>query len=81
LIFDNPAELYELQRPPFGSWEGKLSNANGRAARAMLKFFFENLRNLARIRRAGLMRQFRFSQLDSPHQQTTISGYMEIHGY
>jgi hypothetical protein len=29
LIFDDPAES---QRPGFGSWEGKLSNARGRAA-------------------------------------------------
>jgi hypothetical protein len=28
-------------------------------------FFLENLRNPARIRRAGLMRQFRSGQLDS----------------
>jgi hypothetical protein len=28
-------------------------------------FFFEKLRNPARIRRAGLMRQFRSGQLDS----------------
>jgi hypothetical protein len=31
----------------------------------MHEFFFENLRNPARSRRAGLMRQFRSSQLDS----------------
>jgi hypothetical protein len=47
----------------------------------MHKFFPENLRNPARSRRAGLMRQFRFGQLDSTQQQTTISGCMEIHGY
>jgi hypothetical protein len=29
----------------------------------MHDFFFENLRNPARIRRAGLMRQFRSGQL------------------
>jgi hypothetical protein len=28
-------------------------------------FFFENLRNPARSRRAGLMRQFRSGQLDN----------------
>jgi hypothetical protein len=39
LIFDDPAELQESQRPGFGSWEGKLSNARGRAARAMHDFF------------------------------------------
>jgi hypothetical protein len=31
----------------------------------MHEIFFENLRNPARNRRAGLMRQFRFRQLDS----------------
>jgi hypothetical protein len=31
----------------------------------MHEFFFENLRNPARSRRAGLMRQFRSGQLDS----------------
>ena len=45
--------------------EGKPSNPVGRAARAMHNFFFENLRNPARSRRAGLMRQFRSGQLDS----------------
>ena len=34
-------------------------------ARAMHEFFFENLRNPARNRRAGLMRQFCPGQLDS----------------
>jgi hypothetical protein len=34
-------------------------------ARAMHEIFFENLRNPAHIRRAGLMRQFSFSQLNS----------------
>jgi hypothetical protein len=31
----------------------------------MHEFFFENLRNPARSRRAGLMRQFHSSQLNS----------------
>ena len=65
LIFDDPAELCERQRPGSGSWEGKLSNARGRAARAMHDFFFENLRNPAHNRRAGLMRQFSSGQLYS----------------
>ena len=65
LIFDDPAELCERQRPGSGSWEGKLSNARGRAARAMHEFFFENLRNPAHNRRAGLMRQFSSGQLYS----------------
>jgi hypothetical protein len=38
--------------------------------RAMHEFFFENLRNPARIRRAGLMRQFRPDQVYS-----TLPGY------
>jgi hypothetical protein len=58
LIFDDPAELYERKRPQSGSWEGKLSNPRGPTARAMHEIFFENFRNPARIRRAGLMRQF-----------------------
>jgi hypothetical protein len=33
----------------------------------MREFFFENLRNPARNRRAGLMRQFRPGQLYSIH--------------
>ena len=33
----------------------------------MHDFFLEILRNPARAHRAGLMRQFRFSQLDSTH--------------
>ena len=40
-------------------------SGRGRAARAMHEFFFENLRNPARIRRASLMRQFSSSQLNS----------------
>ena len=46
--------------------EGKLFHPRGRAARALHDFFFlENLRNPARNRRAGLMRQFRSGQLYS----------------
>jgi hypothetical protein len=41
------------------------SNPRGRTARAMHEIFFENLRNPACSRRAGLMRQFRSGQLDS----------------
>ena len=40
LIFDDTAELYERQRPGSGSWEGKLSNPRGRAARARCMNFF-----------------------------------------
>ena len=59
-------ENQRSQRPRSGSWEGKLFHARGRAARALHDFFFfENLRNPARSRRAGLMRQFRSCQLDS----------------
>ena len=59
------------QRPESGSWEGKLFHARGRAARALHDFFFfENLRNPARNRRAGLMRQFRSGQLDSTTSST-----------
>jgi hypothetical protein len=43
-----------------------MSIARGLAARARCKnFFFENLRNPAHNRRAGLMRQFSSGQLDS----------------
>jgi hypothetical protein len=56
-IFDDPAELEAWQRSQSGLMEGKLSNLRGRAARARcIIFFFENLRNPARIHRAGLMR-------------------------
>jgi hypothetical protein len=40
------------------------SKTGGRAVSAKHDFFFENLRNPARIRRGGLMRQFRSGQLD-----------------
>jgi hypothetical protein len=66
LIFDDPAELEKPQRPGSGSWEGKLSNSRGRAARARsMIILLENLRNPARDRRADAMRQFPFNQLDS----------------
>jgi len=42
----------------------------------MHEFFFENLRNPAHSRRAGLMRQFRSSQLDSTTAIIlVVSGY------
>ena len=44
-----------------------------RRARAMHEFFFENLRNLARSRRAGLMRQFRPGQVYSTRKKTQRS--------
>jgi hypothetical protein len=47
------------------SERGPVKPARPRAARAMHEFFSENLRNPARNRRAGLMRQFCPSQLDS----------------
>jgi hypothetical protein len=54
------------QRPRSGSREGKLSNPQGRAARARcMNFFLENLRNPACDRRAGVMRQFPTSQVYS----------------
>jgi hypothetical protein len=64
LIFDNPAELYDWQS---GSWEGKLSNASGHATRARcMNFFLTKIyANPARIRSAGLMRQFSSGQLYS----------------
>jgi hypothetical protein len=39
----------------------------------MYEFFFENLRNPARSRCAGLMRQFRFGQLDWSFQTSKKS--------
>jgi hypothetical protein len=44
---------------------GPFRPARPRRARAMHEIFFEKLRNPARSRRAGLMRQFRSGQLDS----------------
>jgi hypothetical protein len=59
LIFDDLAENGRGQRPESGSREGQLSNPRGRAAHAMHEFFFfENLRNPARVHRAGAMWQF-----------------------
>jgi hypothetical protein len=66
LIFDDPAELEKRQRPVmFRSGRGPFKPARQRRGRAMHEFFFENLRNPARIRRAGLIRQFCPIQLDS----------------
>jgi hypothetical protein len=62
LIFDDPAELEELQRPPR---EGKLSNPRG--ARRAGCMHGENLRNPARDHLAGAMHQFRSGQLNSTH--------------
>ena len=47
------------------SGRGPFKFAPSRHARAMHEIFFENLRDPARNRRAGLMRQFCPSQLDS----------------
>jgi hypothetical protein len=66
LIFDDPAEQEDWQRPVSGSREGKLSNSRGRDAHAMHEFFFfENLRKSTRARRAGAMRQFPTGQVNS----------------
>ena len=50
------------------SWSLQTRAAAPRARDAWI-FFLENLRNPARIRRAGLMRQFSSGQLDSSHLQ------------
>jgi hypothetical protein len=47
------------------SGRGPFRPARPRRVRAMHEFIFENLRNPARGRRAGAMRQFRSGQLDS----------------
>jgi hypothetical protein len=47
------------------SGRGPFKPARPRRARAMHDFFFENLRNPARIYRVGLMRQFRPGQVYS----------------
>jgi hypothetical protein len=47
------------------SGRGPVKPRRARRARAMDTFFFENLRNPARARRAGVMRQFPTAQLDS----------------
>ena len=66
LIFDDPAELYRRKRPVMvRSGRGPFRPAKPRRAPAMHDFFFENLRNPAHSRRAGLMRQFCPGQLDS----------------
>jgi hypothetical protein len=63
LIFDDPAENERGQRPVMvRSGRGPFRPARPRRERAMHEFFFENLRNPARSRRAGLMRQFRSRQ-------------------
>jgi hypothetical protein len=77
LIFDDPAELQERQHPQSGSWEGKLSNPRGHAApRAMHELFFRKLRNPARNRRAGLMRQFCPDQV---YSKRLVSAVLAIH--
>jgi hypothetical protein len=66
LIFEDPAELAKRQRPVMvRSGRGPFRPARPRRARAMHDFFFENLRNPAHNRRAGLMRQFSSGQLYS----------------
>jgi hypothetical protein len=74
LIFDDPAVLEKSHRPVMlmvRSGRGPFKPALPRRARAMHEIFFENLRNPARNRPAGLMRQFRSDQLDST--QDTMS--------
>ena len=66
MIFDDPAELERRKRPVMvRSGRGPFRPARPRRARDACFFFLEHLRNPARSRRAGLMRQFRSSQLDS----------------
>ena len=48
LIFDDPAENERGQRPGSGFWEGKLSNARGRAARARCMNFFPKIYEIPR---------------------------------
>ena len=68
LIFDRMTQNQASQRSDFGSWEGKLSNPRGRAARARCMIFpLENLRDPARGHRAAAMRQFPTAQLSSMH--------------
>jgi len=68
LIFDDPAELEMGERPVMvRSGRGPFRPARARRPRALHEIFFEDLRNPARAYRAGLMRQFRFGQLDSTH--------------
>jgi hypothetical protein len=43
-----------------------------RQARALHEFFFENLRNAARVRRAGVMRQFPTGQVYSSFLHTAV---------
>jgi hypothetical protein len=64
LIFDDHAELESWQRPVMvRSGRGPFRPA--RRARAMHEFFLENLRNPARGRSAGSVRQFPTAQLVS----------------
>ena len=73
LIFDDPAELESWQRPvvvrsgrgPFRPTRARPARAMHGRARAMHEFFFENLRNPALVRCAGLMPQFCPAQLNS----------------
>jgi hypothetical protein len=66
LIFDDPAELEKLQRPVMvRSGRGPFKPTRPRRGGAMHEIFFENLRNPARIRLAGIMRQFCPSQVYS----------------
>ena len=59
LIFDDPAELEKPQRPVMvRSGHGPFKPARPRRGGGMHEIFSENLRNPARIRPAGLMRQF-----------------------
>jgi hypothetical protein len=48
LIFDDPAEQCERQRPSSGSWEGKLPNPRGRAARARCMKFVSKIYEIPR---------------------------------
>jgi hypothetical protein len=66
LIFDDPAENERGQRPVMvRSGRGPVKPARTRCAHAMHIVFFENLRNPARGRPAGALRQFPTAQLDS----------------
>ena len=60
LIFDDPTEQEDWQRPPV---ETKLSNPRG--TRSVGCMHEENLRNPAREGRARAMRWFRISQVNS----------------
>jgi hypothetical protein len=49
LIFDRMTENYRRQRPRSGSWEGKLSNERGRAARTRCMNFFSEIYEIPRV--------------------------------